>query len=33
MFIAAPFVIGGALKILYDILLYVTFKEIKPKDH
>jgi len=31
--LAAPFVIGGALKILYDLLLYVTFKEIKPKDH
>jgi MFS family permease len=30
--LAAPFVIGGALKILYDILLYATFKEIKPKD-
>ncbi len=30
--LAAPFVIGGALKILYDLLLYATFKEIKPKD-
>jgi len=30
--LAAPFVIGGALKILYDILLYATFKEIKPRD-
>ena len=31
--LSAPFVIGGGLKILYDILLYATFKEIKPKDH
>jgi MFS family permease len=31
--LAAPFVIGGALKILYDLLLYTTFKEVKPRDH
>jgi MFS family permease len=31
--LSAPFVIGGALKILYDLLLYVTFKEVKPRDH
>jgi MFS family permease len=30
--LSAPFVIGGTLKILYDILLYATFKEIKPRD-
>jgi MFS family permease len=31
--LAAPFVIGGTLKVLYDLLLYATFKEVKPKDH
>jgi MFS family permease len=31
--LSAPFVIGGALKILYDVLLYAMFKEVKPKDH
>ena len=31
--LSAPFLIGGGLKILYDILLYATFKEIKPKEH
>ena len=31
--LAAPFVIGGALKILYDVLLYRTFKDVKPRDH
>ena len=30
--LSAPFVIGGALKILYDLLLYTTFKHIKPTD-
>jgi MFS family permease len=30
--ISAPFVIGGGLKILYDVLLYWTFKEVKPGD-
>ena len=30
--LSAPFVIGGTLKILYDVLLYWTFKEVKPKD-
>ena len=29
---AAPFVIGGGLKILYDLLLYATFRTVKPKD-
>jgi len=31
--LSAPFVIGGGLKILYDVLLYATFKEVKPRDH
>jgi MFS family permease len=30
--LSAPFVIGGTLKILYDLLLYATFKNVKPKD-
>jgi MFS family permease len=30
--LSAPFVIGGALKILYDLLLYTTFKHLKPTD-
>jgi MFS family permease len=30
--LSAPFVIGGALKIVYDVLLYVTFKNVKPRD-
>jgi hypothetical protein len=29
---AAPFVLGGALKIVYDLLLYVTFKDVEPKN-
>lgn len=28
--LSAPFVIGGALKIAYDLLLYANFKKIKP---
>ena len=31
-FISAPFVIGGVLKIVYDIVLYFNFKSIKPSD-
>ena len=31
--LTAPFVIGGTLKIVYDVLLYATFKEVKPRDH
>ncbi|MGH6690052.1 MAG: MFS transporter [Gammaproteobacteria bacterium] len=30
--LSAPFVIGGALKILYDVLLYATFKDVPLKD-
>lgn len=28
--LSAPFVIGGALKVVYDVLLYINFKKIKP---
>jgi MFS family permease len=31
-FLSAPFVIGGVLKIVYDIVLYFNFKSIKPSD-
>lgn len=31
--LSAPFAIGGGLKILYDVLLYATFREVKPRDH
>ena len=30
--LGAPFVIGGGLKILYDVLLYLTFKDVKPRE-
>jgi MFS family permease len=30
--LAAPFVIGGALKMLYDVLLYWTFRDVKPRE-
>jgi len=30
--LAAPFVIGGGLKIVYDVLLYRTFRDVKPRD-
>jgi MFS family permease len=29
--LAAPFVLGGALKIVYDLLLYATFKDVRPR--
>jgi MFS family permease len=29
--LSAPFVLGGALKIIYDLLLYATFKDVKPR--
>jgi MFS family permease len=29
---SAPFVLGGGLKIVYDVLLYLTFKDIKPRE-
>ncbi len=28
--LSAPFVLGGGLKIIYDLLLYRTFKDVKP---
>ncbi len=31
-FLAAPFLLGGLLKIVYDILLYANFKKIKPPE-
>jgi MFS family permease len=30
--LSAPFVLGGALKILYDLLLWKTFKNLKPHE-
>jgi len=30
--LAAPFVLGGVLKIIYDISLYLNFRNIKPQD-
>ena len=30
--LSAPFVLGGVLKIVYDIALYFSFKTIKPPD-
>jgi sugar phosphate permease len=30
--LSAPFVMGGILKIVYDIALYFNFKNIKPQD-
>ena len=30
--LGAPFVLGGVLKIVYDVLLYVTFKDVEPKN-
>ena len=30
--LSAPFVLGGALKIAYDIALYVNFRKIKPAE-
>jgi MFS family permease len=29
--LSAPFVLGGGLKIVYDLLLYATFRRIKPR--
>lgn len=31
-YLAAPFVLGGLLKIIYDISLYVNFRNTKPQD-
>jgi MFS family permease len=30
--LGAPFVLGGVLKIVYDVLLYATFKDVEPKN-
>jgi len=30
--LAAPFVLGGGLKIVYDVLLYFTFRDVKLKS-
>ena len=30
--LSAPFVLGGALKIVYDVILYFNFKRIKPPE-
>ena len=30
--LAAPFVLGGVMKIIYDISLYLNFRNTKPKD-
>jgi MFS family permease len=30
--LAAPFVLGGVLKIVYDLLLYQAFRHLKPRD-
>jgi len=30
--LAAPFVLGGVIKIIYDLALYLNFRNIKPND-
>jgi len=30
--LAAPFILGGGLKIVYDLLLWATFKDVKPRE-
>jgi MFS family permease len=30
--LSSPFVLGGGLKIVYDVLLWKTFKDLKPQD-
>ncbi len=30
--LSAPFVIGGVLKIVYDVVLYFQFRNVKPAD-
>jgi sugar phosphate permease len=30
--LSAPFIIGGVLKIVYDVALYMNFKNTKPSD-
>jgi MFS family permease len=31
-FFIAPFLIGGILKVIYDITLYISFRNIKPQQ-
>ena len=31
LLLAAPFVLGGGLKIVYDVLLYATFRSVPPR--
>jgi MFS family permease len=31
--LGAPFFVAGALKVVYDILLYRSFREIKEREH
>ena len=31
-YLAAPFVLGGLLKIIYDVSLYFNFRNTKPQD-
>jgi hypothetical protein len=30
--LSAPFALGGILKIVYDVLLWKTFKDLKPPE-
>jgi len=30
--LGAPFVVGGVLKMVYDVLLYATFKDVEPRE-
>jgi hypothetical protein len=30
--LSAPFIVGGVIKIAYDIALYFNFKNIRPGD-
>lgn len=29
--LSAPFILGGTLKIIYDVVLYATFRDVKPR--
>jgi MFS family permease len=30
--LGAPFILGGGLKIVYDVMLWLTFKDVKPRE-
>jgi hypothetical protein len=30
--LAAPFVIGGTLKVVYDVALYLNFRNVEPPE-